>query len=73
MAVGGEQSRPPAIRFFTLMRNIRACEAEIRELYAIQKGLPKSPYRERVDKRIHELRCKVAQLKKEKASGSPKL
>lgn len=55
------------------MRLIGAVEAEIKELYKIQKGLPKGDYRIKIDKRIHELRCKLAQLKKEKEIGSPKI
>ena len=51
------------------MRLIGAVEAELRELGKIQKGLPPSDYRKKIDDRIHELYCKLGQLKKEEKMG----
>lgn len=43
--------------------NPEAVITEIRDLYRIQKGLPKGKYRDELDKQIHALRCKENSLR----------
>lgn len=45
-------------------KNPRSVLAQIRELYAIKKGLPKGEYRSLIDKQIHALWCKLSSLEK---------
>lgn len=48
------------------MKNIEAVKKEIKELQPISNGLPKgNEIRNKIDKRLHELKCKLAQLQKE--------